>query len=184
MPTMQSPPITTAEQLLGYREAGRHELVRGEFRTMSPAGFRHGTVVSRLNKLVSSYADDHDLGPTTAAETGFLLARNPDTVRAPDLGFVRKDRLRKAPGRAFFDGPPDFAVEVVSASESVREAHDKARCWLDHGTSLVWVVDTEAETVTVHRPGAEPRVFGNGDVLDGGEVLPGFTLTVDDCWPR
>jgi len=138
----------------------------------------------RLGAQLWAFVQATDLGRVCAAETGFLLARNPDTVRAPDVAFVRKDRLRGPPGRAFFEGPPDFAVEVVAATESLREAHDKARCWLDHGASLVWVVDPEAETVTVHRPGAEPRTFGNGDVLDGGEVLPGFTLAVDMVWPR
>jgi Uma2 family endonuclease len=184
MPHMPSPTVTTAEQLFVFHEPGyRHELVRGEVRGMSPSGPVHGFVAGRITRLLASCVDEADLGWVFTADAGFVLARNPDTVRAPDVGFVRKDRLltRYPPG--FFPGPPDLAVEVTSPSDSFTEVHEKALCWIEHGTRLVWVVDPIARRVSEYRSRQAARLLELGDELDGGEVVPGFRIRVRDLFP-
>jgi Uma2 family endonuclease len=180
---MQSPPITTAHELLRHDEPGRHELVRGRFRTMSPASPWHGAVAMRIGIRVGAFVEQHGLGLVFAADSGFLLARDPDTVLAPDVAFVRRSRLDNLRACGFFDGAPDFAVEVVGPRESVPATQRKARSWLAHGTRLVWVVDCERQVVTVHRPDDVPAEHGAGATLSGNDVLPGMALAVDELWP-
>ncbi len=116
-----APAITPASELLAAWVIGRSEMVRGELIRMSPAGFDHGRIAATLSLLVGRFVREHDLGVTTAAETGYLISSDPDTVRAPDLGFVRKERLADAPSRGFFPGAPDLAVEVLSPDDSARD---------------------------------------------------------------
>src|SRR5436190_21038580 len=102
--------ITTVEQLEAARDLGRCELVRGELIMMSPAGAFHGDVANTLAFMLTGHVKKHNLGKVFAAETGFILSRNPDTVRAPDVAFVRSDRVRAIPKEGFFQGAPDLAV--------------------------------------------------------------------------
>ena len=184
MPEMSAPTITTAEGLLSLYEPGfRHELVRGELRRMSPAGHWHGGVAGRLATFVGRHVYEQRLGLAYGAETGFLLARNPDTVLAPDLAFVCRARLPLELTSGFFPGPPDFAVEVVSVNDTFTAVHEKALCWLEHGTRLVWVVDPKAQRVTVYRSVGDVAVFGVLDTLGGGDVLPGFSVAVRELFP-
>ncbi|MCB9878769.1 MAG: Uma2 family endonuclease [Planctomycetes bacterium] len=183
MPTMLVPPAFTADQLLELREPGvRHELVCGELRRMSPAGHWHGSVASRIAGLLERFLREREVGQAYGAETGFVLARDPDTVRAPDAAFVRTARVAP-PGPGYFPGPPDLAVEVVSPSDRYCEVHEKALSWLDHGTHTVWVVEPMARTVTVLRARDDMRVLRENDLLDGGDLLPGFACTVTELFP-
>jgi Uma2 family endonuclease len=184
MPTMPNPTVTTADQLLTLREAGfRHELVQGQMRRMSPAGWRHGAGGSYLHEFLTRAVREQGLGMTFLAETGFLLARNPDTVLAPDISFVRTDRLPTAAAEGFFPGPPDLAVEVISPGDGRTEIAQKVRRWLDHGTRLVWVVDPVARTLAVHEPSGIVRLLGTEDTLTGGDVVRGFTVCVREIFP-
>src|SRR4051794_38606878 len=103
--------LFTAIDLLNIPNRGmRHELVKGKLRTMPPAGFEHGAVGINLAAPLDSHAKGHQLGIVVAGETGFLIERDPDTVRAPDIGFVRKDRLGQGGlPKQYFPGPPDLA---------------------------------------------------------------------------
>jgi Uma2 family endonuclease len=183
MSIMPNPPITTAEALLSLHEPGRHELVRGELRRMSPAGHWHGGVAARVAMFVTSHVYDQRLGLTYGAETGFVLARNPDTVLAPDVAFVRRALVPREFTPGFFPGAPDFAVEVVSPSDTLTAAREKALCWLEHGAAMVWVVDPKALRVTVYRSREDMCVFGVSDTLAGGDVLPGFSVAVRKLFP-
>lgn len=184
MSLMPNPAITTAEELLSLHEPGfRHELVRGELRRMSPAGHWHGGVVGRLATKVGSHVDEHRLGLAYGAETGFLLARNPDTVLAPDVAFVCRARVPCEVTPGFFPGPPDFAAEVVSPSDTPTAELEEALCWLEHGTRLVWVVDPKAKRVTVYRSKVDVCVFEVLDTLGGGDVLPGLSVAVRKLFP-
>jgi len=184
MPRMPSPTVTTAEQLLELHEPGwRHELVRGEVRRMSPTGPLHGLVAGRITRLLANFVDDGCLGGVFTADAGFVLTRNPDTVRAPDVAFVRKDRLLSRYPPGFFPGPPDLAVEVTSPSDSFTAVHEKALCWLEHGALLVWVVDPVARRVSEYRSRGMARLLGTDDELDGGDVVPGFQVRVRDLFP-
>lgn len=175
----------TAEQLLELPDDGlRHELVDGELRTMSPAGYRHGRVSLRVGRRVGDFVDEHDLGEVLSNDTGFVLGRGPDTVRAPDVAFVRAEvAATLVDEKGFAEVAPDLVVEVVSPSDRAGEVVAKALAWLDAGVRLVWVVDPDSRSVLVHRPDGVGRlVRGAGAVLDGDDVLPGFALPLDELF--
>ena len=185
MRTMLDVPVTTADQLLQLDEPGcRHELVRGELRRMSNAGWWHGLIAMRIGGRLQAHVEAHRLGGVFAAETGFLLARGPDTVRSPDAAFVRADRLPANQTRGYFDGAPDLAVEVTSPTDTWEHVHEKARCWLDHGAAAVWVVEADARRVAVFRPGGTITVLETNDMLRGDGTLSGFAVPVAELFPN
>ena len=110
-------------------------------------------------------------------DSGFVLERNPVTVRGPDVAWVSPDRL-PSPVIGFAQVAPDLVVEVKSLSNSNREMADRAMMWLSHGTRMSMVADQRTVSLTVYRPGEAPLVLGESDTLDGGDVLPGFTAPV------
>jgi Uma2 family endonuclease len=172
----------TAEELLRLPDDScRYALVRGELQRMAAAGFRHGAVIMNVAVPLGHHVKDHGLGVVCGAETGFVLARDPDTVLAPDVAFVRRERI-SASGLpvTFWEGAPDLAVEVISPSDTRREVADKVASWLAAGTRLVWVVDPNHATVTIHEPDGTPRRLAEADVLDGAPLFPGFSLPVAD----
>lgn len=177
-------PITTAEALAAAGDIGRCELVRGELIAMLPASAGHGWNTNRIGTRLTIYVDGHDLGAVFAAETGYVIERQPDTVRAPDVSFVRKDRLHLVGDRGFFPGAPDLAVEVLSPDDTATEVMDKVDQWLEAGCRAVWVADARRKTITVYRTDAPPKVHHAGETLSGGDVVPGFELRVDDAFAR
>jgi Uma2 family endonuclease len=169
--------ITTAEELLRAQDIGRCELVRGELRLLIPPGADHGRVAMALGRLIANHVVEHDLGSTYAAETGFLLARDPDTVRAPDVAFVRAGRPA-TPERGYYPGAPDLVVEVLSPDDRPGYVREKVAEWLEGGALAVWVVDPRARTVAVHEPRRRTRTRRETDTIRGGDVLPGFAVPV------
>jgi Uma2 family endonuclease len=116
-------------------------------------------------------------------ECGYVLRRNPDTVRGPDASFVSSERLAAWEARGpFFEGAPDLAVEVLSPSNTRREIEEKVSEYLAAGGREVWVADPEARRITVHRPDEGPRDLGPDDTLDGGDLLPGFDVPVAELF--
>ena len=178
--------LMTAEDLLRLPYDGlRHELVRGELRTMPPGGWGHGKHTSRVDWSLGPYVATHGLGEVATNETGFLLTTNPDTVRAPDVAFVRRERLDQAdPERDYYPGPPDLAVEVISPNDLYADVDEKVAEWLEHGTRMVLVVNPRRKSVAVHRPGRDVRMLGVEDTLDGEDVVPGWSLAVRDLFER
>ena len=174
----------TADQLLRMPDDGfRYELVAGELRKMVPAGWRHARVAGRLHVLLGGYVEGHNLGDIFGADPGFLLSRDPDTVRAPDIAFMRKDRLAgDEPEEAFWPGAPDLAVEVVSPSDTTGEVDEKVRAWLDAGVGMVWVVNPKWRSVTVYRSVANITTLTEDDELSGEDVVPGFRCRVGDIF--
>lgn len=180
------PKLMTAEELLRLpraRDGRRHELVRGELRTMAPPGFEHGGLTSKSGVSLSNYVTTHELGEVVVGDVGFQLTTNPDTVRAPDVAFVSRERVLAA-GRVpgYWPGAPDLAVAVISPNDLYTEVDEKVAEWLEHGTRLVFVVNPRRQTVAVHRPGQPVRILGMDDVLDGEDVVPGWTLPVRDLF--
>jgi len=174
----------TAEQLLSMPDDGcRYELVAGELRKMTPASWRHGTVAGYLHILLGAHVSERSLGRVLSAETGFLIARDPDTVRAPDIAFIRKERLEgDLPEEAFWPGAPDLAVEVVSPGDRTGEVDEKVRSWLDAGAGMVWVVNPQWRSVTVYRSATDIKTLTENDDLDGGDVVPGFRCRVGEIF--
>ena len=174
----------TAEELWRLPDDGmRHELIYGELKTMSPSGSEHGWLAMRLGAGLHGFVERHRLGRVYAAETGFWLARNPDLVRAPDAAFVCQERLAAAgETTGYFPGAPDLAVEVVSPNDRSAEIEEKVATWLAYGTRLVIVVYPRTRTARVHRPGQPPHDLGEGDSLDGADVLPGWALPLRELF--
>lgn len=174
----------TADDLWRLPSDGqRHELVRGELRTMAPAGGGHGAVAMRLGSRLCVHVERERLGVVLAAETGFFIQRNPDTVRAPDVAFIAQDRIPAGgvPVK-FIPFAPDLAVEVVSPGDTLVEVEEKVQDWLDAGTKLVWVVNSKRRTVTIHRASADLRVLRENDSLNGEDVVPGFSMRVGELF--
>ncbi len=176
--------LMTAEELLQKMpEARRGELVQGEFIEMSPAGYHHGRIAGNIFGSLWSFVKRNRLGHVYAAETGFLLSRNPDTVRAPDAAFVTAERAaRQTQERGFFDGPPDLAVEVISPTETVDEVEAKLIDYLEAGARLVWLIYPRTQTITVYRSLTDVDILTAADRLDGGELLPGFATAVSEIF--
>jgi Uma2 family endonuclease len=171
---------TTADELFAMPDDGfRYELVKGELIRMAPAGAEHGKVTVRITSPLFVHVDENRLGTVYAAETGFILEQDPDTVRAPDVAFVSRERLASAGAtKSYAIGAPDLAVEVVSPGDTVREVEEKVRQWLVAGTRLVWVASPKMHTITVYQSLADIVVLTEKDILDGGDVVPGFSLAV------
>jgi Uma2 family endonuclease len=174
--------ITTAKQLIGTPGLGRCELVRGELVRMPPNGFEHGVIAGQILNHLSSHVGEKGLGLVLAAGTGFQIARDPDTVRAPDVAFVRADRVPAVRTRGFFEGAPDLAVEVVSPTDRAGELLAKVRDWLAAGCHVVWVVDPTPRTISVYRISGETTVLTAADELTDDEILGGFRLPVAEVF--
>ncbi|MGE3272323.1 MAG: Uma2 family endonuclease [Chloroflexota bacterium] len=178
--------LMTADDLWQLPDDGlRHELVRGELRTMAPPGFSHGRTATRIGRSLDRFAEMHRLGVVMTSEVGFRLTANPDTVRAPDVCFISNERLRET-GRpeGYYPGTPDLAIEVVSPNDRYTEVAEKVAEWLEYGARLVFVVDARRQTVWVHRPGRSVDVLGLDDVLSGEDVVPGWTLPVRELFAQ
>ena len=181
---VSKPRLVTAAELLDMPDDGyRYELVRGELRKMAPAGYRHGKSAGKINGLLFVHVTANNLGTVPTAETGFLLASDPDIVRVPDVAFVRRER-EEAVGivDGFFPGPPDLAIEVISPSDRYTEVAEKVEDWLNAGTRMVVVVDPRRRVAIVHLPGREPVTLHEHETLDGGDVVPGWSMPVADIF--
>jgi Uma2 family endonuclease len=175
--------LATAEQLERYSSDDRRcELVKGRIVRMSPVGPEHGRRVVRLIVLLEPHVRVRDLG-LVLTEVGFKLASNPDTVRAPDVAFVRRDRIPSPLPPGFLHGPPDLAIEVLSPEERRSEIAAKIDEYLEAGVAAVVVVDPERHEMTLHRRSAAPIVARAADeTIELGDVIPDFTLRVGDVF--
>ncbi len=174
----------TADELLELPVDGfRYDLVKGVLLKMAPAGREHGVLAMRIGWRLAQHVEANDLGEVLAAETGFRLSSDPDTVRAPDVAFVRLERVAEAgETRGFWSGAPDLAVEVVSPGDTYSEVEDKVLDWLDAGTLMVVVVNPRQRTVTLYRSRADIVILTRNDVLDGQDVVPGWSLPIQELF--
>jgi Uma2 family endonuclease len=175
--------LVTAEELERFPDDDyRYELVEGRLIRMSPVGGEHGRIVVHVLTVLHLHARQERLG-IVFTEVGFKLASNPDTVRAPDIAFVRQDRVPSPMPRGFLSGPPDLAIEVLSPDDRASDVSSKVDEYLGHGCSLVVVIDPGKRSVTSYRRLAAPlTVAAFDDVVDVGDVVPGFSLRARDIF--
>jgi Uma2 family endonuclease len=172
----------TVDDLLAMPEDGmRRELVAGELREMTPVGRPHARTFQRINRSLDAHVLEHRLGEVYA-EYGYVLERDPATVRAPDLSFVRTDRLSESTDEGYFTGVPDLAIEIVSPNDRLSEVRAKVREYLDAGTRMVIIADPQNRDVMVYQPSRAAIELTVGDVIDGEDVVPGWKLPVRDIF--
>lgn len=176
--------LLTAEEFAALPLAGlRSELVEGELRAMPPTFEDHGEITMRLSVILGRHVLSQRLGKLYAAETGFLIARDPDSVRAPDIAFIQQSWLpvaRSAP--RWVPIIPDLVVEVTSSNDRPAEVDARVAMWLAAGVRLVWVVNPQSRTVEIHRSGAPAMTLTEADTLDGADVVAGFATPVADIF--
>ena len=171
-----TPALMSADELLHVSIPGKcTELVRGVLVVREPPGSLHGLVAMNLGVELGVFVKATAAGGVFAAETGFHLASNPDTVRAPDVAFVARERMAAARTTGYAALAPDLAVEVLSPGDRPGEVLAKVADWISAGTKLVWVVDPQRRLARVYRHDGSETLLSADDVLDGEDVLPGFT---------
>jgi len=185
MATVQTKKMTAAEFAEKYANSEvRAELIRGEVHEMSPTKTPHGKYTMRVSIPIGQYVQEHGLGEVFAAETGFLIRHSDgnESVRAPDMAFIRVERLPEEEPQEYWDIMPDLVIEVLSSGDRTKDVYEKTQMWLEAGVRLVWNVDPYKQTVTVHRADGSVQTLGPGDILSGEDVLPGFELPVSQIF--
>lgn len=175
--------IMTAEQLERFDLPGKStELVRGRLVVREPPGTHHGRLASRLNVRVGVFVEAHRLGEVFGQDTGFKIASNPDTVRAPDLAFLGHERLAHVARRGYAAVAPDLIAEILSPDDRPGEVCAKIVEWLSAGVRLAWELDPDRQIAWVHRPDRSKALIDAEGALDGETVLPGFRCDLKDLY--
>ena len=179
-----SQPLMTADDLLLLPDDGyRYELDRGRLIRVSPSSTWPNTVAIEIASNLNSFVRPRKLGRVGGGEGGLLLSSDPDTVRAPDVWFIRAERLEggRLPRRGYVRLAPDIAVEVMSPTDRHGDVLRKVGEYLAAGTRLVWVIYPESRVAVIYRPEGPPEIIGDDGVLDGEDVVPGFTMALQDA---
>ena len=173
--------LMTAEELLDMPDDSYlYELIEGVLRKMPPPGYDHGRIENLVAFRLTTFVYPRGLGEVLSGDPGFILSRNPDTVRAPDVAFIRKERIPTERMTGYWEGVPDLVMEVVSPSDRHSDVQQKALQWIDAGVPLVWTVDAKTRSVQVYAGRSEVRLLREDDEIDGGEVIPGFRCKVSE----
>ena len=170
--------LVTAEEFFRMPEDNySYELVRGRLIQMPKPTLRHGLIVNRIGIPLWQFVEDRGLG-FVVMDVGIKLTSDPDTVRAPDIWFVRRDRIPEGPLDFLWPGAPDLAIEVRSKNDRWSDILEKVEEYLLFGTRLVWAIDPKKLEAIVFRPSTEPIALTRADELDGGDIVPGFRFPV------
>lgn len=177
--------LLTAEELWEMPEVlgKRFELVRGELVEMPGAGGLHGLLVMALLRLLDPFVMARNLGRVFADGVGYIINRNPDIVRVPDVSFISNARIPAGGiSEQFIPIAPDLAVEIVSPGDRAEEVYGKVLEYLQAGARLVWVFWPKYRSVTVYTAAGEVFQRREGDALDGDDVIPGFEVSVAEIF--
>jgi Uma2 family endonuclease len=175
--------LMTAEELLHNDVPHKStELVRGRLIVREPPSTHHGRIQSTLNFLVAGFVRAHQAGAVFGQDTGFKIASEPDTVRAPDLAFVRRERLALIAPRGFAALAPDLVAEILSPGDRPGEVLAKIGEWLDAGVQIVWLIDPDRRTAQVYRSDGSVAAVAPDGALQGESVLPGLTIVLTELF--
>ena len=176
--------LLTAEDLLRLHSQGvKGELIDGVLHETVSVGEEHGHIAGIFITFLNIHIRPRRLGRAGGTDVGVLIGRNPDTVREPDVYYVSAERLPlDVRVRGYLEVMPELVVEIVSPSDTQEAVNGKTRMWLAHGALMVIEVYPEEQAVMVHRPGVPAVTLTGDDALDGGDVLPGFSLTLSEIF--
>lgn len=169
----------TAEQFAQMTFDRPTELVRGEIVECAVPYSPHGAVIFAINAYLGMWNLTTKLGVFVTSDSWILTERDPDTVRGPDIFYIRNEKLANGkvpPG--ILTVQPDLAIEVLSPSDRRRDVPDKVSEYLRGGIVEVWVVDPDKRTLEVHRADQTPERLTTTDTLTSSELLPGFSCPV------
>jgi Uma2 family endonuclease len=176
---------TDAEFMALSRDGHRYELVNGELVEMGNSGAKHGYVAILLSAALFHCVSTQKLGALMDSSTAFVMKSG--NKRSPDISFMAKERLQgldELPD-GFLEGAPDLAIEILSPSNTVEEIHDKLVEYFESGARLVWVIHPKEHYVLVYRSSVQPdRLLKSTDMLDGEDIIPGFTLPVSNLFQK
>lgn len=178
-----TPTLLTAEEFAALGDIGPAELMRGRIVRLTKPKLKHGRIAMRIGSAISNFVLKHGLGEVYAAETGFVAGRNPDSVRAPDVAFIRAEVAATLDEDQWLPHSPDLAVEVLSPTDRPEQVADKVRMWLSGGATSVWVFDPKDRTAVVHHA-ESATVFSEHDELVDPAVLPGFAYRVLNAFEK
>jgi Uma2 family endonuclease len=178
-----TPRLLTAEDLWRLPDNGKRlVLVRGEVIKTMPPGGQHGMIALELGTRLRLWARSGP-GGCVGVESGFILARAPDTVRGPDVFSVRAERIPPSGIPEFYwEIAPDVAVEIVSPGESAADVREKVRDYLAAGTALVWVIYPCTQEIIVHTPDGLARTYSRHEVLAHFDILPEFSCAIAELF--
>jgi len=175
--------LLTAEEFAQLPKDGKkYELVKGVVVEVCRPNYIHGKLQASLAYFLNDHVRKQKLGDVIT-ETGHILARNPDTVRGPDVAFISKDRAKRQEPSGYVPSGPDLAVEIVSPNDTAKEINDKIKEYFQAGTSLIWVIYPDTKEVYVYENDSTTiQIVRVDSALDGADVLPGFTLALHDLF--
>lgn len=175
---MSSKTLLTADELeqMPDDDSVQIELDEGELITMPPAGMDHGDCGTAITIALGGFVKKHRLGKVYSADTGFRL--KDDTVRAPDVAFVRQERVETVHRRGFGKGAPDLAVEIFSPSDNVRQLMRKVKQYFAAGCHTVWIVYPDRREVQILESNGTDRLVDLGGVIEAPELLPGLSIPI------
>jgi Uma2 family endonuclease len=154
------------------------ELDEGELITMPPAGGQHGKCAVEIITILNNHFKAHRLGSVYTPDTGFRL--NAQTVRAPDVAFVRQDRIAALHAVGYIQGAPDLAVEILSPSDTFRQLMRKVKQYFAAGTHTVWIVYSDRKEVQILEATGTDRLLQGDDPIEAPELLPGFSVPIGE----
>ncbi|MCC7023490.1 MAG: Uma2 family endonuclease [Thermomicrobiales bacterium] len=171
--------LFTVDELEQSSPEGEWELIDGELAPVNPSGFASSRMAHRVGRIIGNFVDDHDLGELTGSDGGYVLFPDRETLLAPDVAFVRKDRVPPVEEQGRFARlAPDLAVEILSPADRMASALAKVSLYLEAEVQMVWLIDPVKRTVTIFTPDDAPIRLEEGDTLTGGAILPGFSVQV------
>jgi Uma2 family endonuclease len=174
---MAAADLITAEQFEQMPDLGRWvELERGVLVPVNPPGYPHGAIAVNIAAALHAFVRRHHLG-VVVVEAGCTITRNPDTVRGPDVSYVSATRAA-ARTSGYLAGAPDLVVEIRSPNDAMSSLLTHADEYIAAGARIVWLVDPDSATIHVLAAGASAQTLTIGDVLSGGELLPGFSMEI------